>query len=343
MKFDLNGMWLTLNRFCNFRCPWCYAESTNYNKNNDMPLQLAKDIIKLGANLGIKEVMLIGGEPTYYPNLFEVLDCISEHGMMSTLVTNGYRFSEPHFLKKIEESKLDSIGFSLKGGTAEQYAESTKVKDSYGKTKRAIKNLSTLEKIRVGYSVVLSTENLENLEEIAGLVASDPTNWLLLSFCCPTISNEAEVITEHMPTQLEVIQTIVDKLPALKRILNDQFIIEQAFPSCLWPKDILDDLIQSNKIRFGCHVQGRSGLIFDEKGKLIVCNSLPNFKIGQFGKDFTTVDEFNRLWDSEDINNLYKKFREYPVKKCVDCADNKNCSGGCPLHWLTYDAKKVLA
>lgn len=42
MNLNLTGMWLTVNRFCNFRCPWCYAKSTKYNKNGDMPLELAK-------------------------------------------------------------------------------------------------------------------------------------------------------------------------------------------------------------------------------------------------------------------------------------------------------------
>ncbi len=26
------NMWLTVNRSCNFRCPWCYAKSTEYKK-----------------------------------------------------------------------------------------------------------------------------------------------------------------------------------------------------------------------------------------------------------------------------------------------------------------------
>lgn len=343
METNLTGMWLTLNRFCNFRCPWCYAESTKYYEDGNMPLDLAKKIVNFASRLGIKEIMLIGGEPTYYPYLFEILEYISSQKIQSTLVTNGYRFSDIEFLKKIEKSSLNSIGFSLKGGSEEQYFNSTKVKDSFEKIKSAIKNLSKLKKILVGYSVVLSKENLENLEEIARLVSIDPTKWLLLSFCVPTLDDFGNVVKEHMPSQAETIKVVVDKLPKLNDILNGQFTIEQSFPNCLWPKETLEYLTKNNKIRFGCHVQFRSGLIFNEKGNLIVCNSLPNFEIGQFGKDFTTPEEFKIFWDGNKLKNLYKNFKEYPVKKCVNCYDNEYCYGGCPLHWLVYNAKKVLA
>ena len=343
MKLNLTGMWLTVNRFCNFRCPWRYAETAIYTKNGNIPLELAKKIIKFGADLGIQEVMLIGGEPTYYQNIFDVIDFIATQNMKSTLVTNGYRFSDISFFNKIKGSKLDSIGFSLKGGSEEQYFASTKVKNAYMKIKAAIKNLSSLKKILVGYSVVLSKENLENLEEIASLVATDSTKWLLLSFCVPTIDEEGIPIKDHMPDQSETIKMVVDKLPKLDQILHGQLTIEQSFPNCLWPKDTMDYLVKNNKLRFGCHVQRRSGLIFDETGNLIVCNSLPNFKVGKFGKDFSTPENFKDFWYSNDLRKLYRKFLEYPTQKCVSCNENTVCSGGCPIQWLGYEAKKVLA
>ena len=286
--------------------------------------------------------MLIGGEPTYYQNIFDVIDFISTQNMKSILVTNGYRFSDISFFNKIKSSKLDSIGFSLKGGSEEQCFASTKVKNAYMKIKAAIKNLSSLKKILVGYSVVLSKENLENIEEIAGLVATDSTKWLLLSFCVPTINDDGIPIKDHMPAQSETIEMLVDKLPKLDQILHGQFIIEQSFPNCLWPKGTMDYLVKSNRLRFGCHVQRRSGLILDETGNLIVCNSLPNFKVGKFGKDFSAPEDFKDFWYNSDLIKLYRKFLEYPIQKCVNYDENAVCSGGCPLQWLAYNAKKVL-
>ena len=34
--------WLTLNRVCNLRCPWCYAKDTQYNLQNNMDFETAK-------------------------------------------------------------------------------------------------------------------------------------------------------------------------------------------------------------------------------------------------------------------------------------------------------------
>lgn len=341
MESKLTGMWLTVNRKCNFRCPWCYAESTNYSEDEDMPLELAKSILDMGADLGIKEVMLIGGEPTYYPHLFEIIQYIHDKKMKSTLVTNGYRFSDINFLKELENTKLNSVGISIKGGSKEQYIQATKV-DAYDNMKVGIKNLAKSKKFIVGYSVVLSKEVLPNLEDIARLVALNPDNWLLLSFCGPIFCDSGEVVKEHMPSREEVIKFIIENFSSLDKILQGHINIEQAFPVCLWPSKFLDELIKKNQIRFGCHVQTRSGLIFNGKGELIICNSLPNFSIGQFGKEFKNAEEFQHFWNNTQLKKFYKRFHEYPAEKCKTCKEYIDCGGGCPLHWFAYDAQTTI-
>ena len=51
MKFmNYKTCWLTVNRACNFRCKWCYERSTNYLSSDDMSLDKAKQIIKIGGS-----------------------------------------------------------------------------------------------------------------------------------------------------------------------------------------------------------------------------------------------------------------------------------------------------
>ncbi len=54
--------------------------------------------------------------------------------------------------------------------------------------------------------------------------------------------------------------------------------------------------------------------------------------IGKFGQDFNNDIELMEFWNSEDIENLYRSFRSYPMDKCKSCADYLKCAGGCGLN-----------
>ena len=73
-KIAYKNCWLTLNHACNLNCKWCYAKDTGYLKSDDMSLDMAYDIIDICHDLSINHITLIGGEPTIYPHLFDVID-----------------------------------------------------------------------------------------------------------------------------------------------------------------------------------------------------------------------------------------------------------------------------
>lgn len=66
------GTWLTVNRRCNLRCGWCYARDTDY-KSKDMSLDLAEKLINFFKELAVTQTVVLGGEPTVYPHLLQVL------------------------------------------------------------------------------------------------------------------------------------------------------------------------------------------------------------------------------------------------------------------------------
>lgn len=62
---NIVSTWLTINRVCNLSCKWCYAQEIN--KNNNMDLNTAKKLIDISNEIGVRNIKLIGGEPTIYP------------------------------------------------------------------------------------------------------------------------------------------------------------------------------------------------------------------------------------------------------------------------------------
>jgi radical SAM protein with 4Fe4S-binding SPASM domain len=307
-----------------------------------MSLKLAKQLVDFSKTLGVKNILLIGGEPTYYPHFFELVAYINEKGIKSTLVTNGYKFKDMDFVKKIEESGLSSIGFSIKAANQEQQKELTKI-DAFADIKQAIKNLSTIKNVKVGYSTVVSKDTINNMEEFAQMIADlDNTKYLRYSTCNPMFEEKGSINKKYTPEPRDLVNAFVEKFAKISEILHGKASIEQNLATCLWPKDFIDKLKQTKQISFGCHLQSRKGLVFNKDGKVIPCNSLPSFPIGQYGVDFTNKEDFEKFWMSKELVNLYDKIYEYPATKCQSCGDYLECGGGCPLKWFAYNAKEII-
>lgn len=58
---------------------------------------------------GIPHVIFTGGEPTLRPDLVELVDFAEKLGMVTGVLSNGYRFSEHKFLTEILQAGLDHL------------------------------------------------------------------------------------------------------------------------------------------------------------------------------------------------------------------------------------------
>ena len=323
-------MWLTLNRACNFRCPWCYAQNTEYENNKIMSLDLAKKLIEFAKTMGVKAVLLIGGEPTYHPHIIEILEFIKEQKMFVTIVTNGYRLHDKNFAKELENFNYGKLGFSIKAANREQHKKLTGT-DTFEEVLEAMENIREA-KFKVGYSTVINRGTIDNLEEFAYMIKKHaPKHSLLYSLCNPAISNSGAVNSDYVVPTEELTRKIAAKWEQLSEILEGRVKLEQSLPQCIWPDGFIDMLKEKKQVSFGCQVMTRKGIIFDTEGKLLVCNSLTDYPIAEFDKTFDDKESFEQFWESEELRKLYKKFYEYPMSKCADCDVYSECGGGCPL------------
>lgn len=160
----IGNVWITVNRTCNLRCKWCYAKSTKCNTEDIMPLNLAKELINFSKTISAKSITLIGGEPTIYPSIFELIKYVKTNGLRSTLVTNGYLLSDNNYLNKLKNMDLDTVGFSIKAANRQQQIDLTGI-DCFEKIKKAMHNLSNSKGIKYAYSTVISKDTIDNIEE----------------------------------------------------------------------------------------------------------------------------------------------------------------------------------
>lgn len=337
----VNSAWITVNRFCNFRCPWCYAENKKYSLADDMPIEFAKSIVDFLSELGVNRITILGGEPTYYKYLPDLITYIKERNIFTILVTNGYKFAEESYLKKIVELDIDIISFSLKASNEEQFQSLTKV-NAYDTICKAIYNLSKIKRQDVVYSSVVTLDTADNLVELAQLVSKDNLHKKLnLSFCRPSLNDQGVNSKEHVMISKLLADKIISIYDKLNDILDGMLAIEQSLPVCVWPIDFLEKLSARRQIYFGCTIRGASGLVFDTKGEILLCNFLPDFPVGKFKEDFSNKVEFYKFWESDKLNNLRKKIFSYPNYKCTTCFYYEECGGGCPLHLFVNDVQNI--
>ena len=80
---------LELSRACNLRCLYCYA-SSGMPQENELTLEEILDAADQAITLGARKIIILGGgEPLLYKNLFKVIDHILAKNVKVDLFTNG--------------------------------------------------------------------------------------------------------------------------------------------------------------------------------------------------------------------------------------------------------------
>ncbi len=84
----LLSMEIEFSRDCNFRCAYCYVEDRTAGPDEMSRDEIREVLIQAGA-LGARKIILLGGEPSIYPHLVEMLDFLADCGFAVEMFTNG--------------------------------------------------------------------------------------------------------------------------------------------------------------------------------------------------------------------------------------------------------------
>lgn len=100
---------------CQRSCPYCINSETDHNLN--LPINKAIESIKYTVDwFGVKEAIILGGEPTLHPDLFELLKKLrTESGLkMIRLTTNGIKLkNNPEFIKQLIDKDYGVQGLNI--------------------------------------------------------------------------------------------------------------------------------------------------------------------------------------------------------------------------------------
>ena len=328
--------WLTLNRQCNLRCRWCYASDTGFNSEDNMNLNVAKRIIELCSSCGIRSIILIGGEPTLYKDIFDIIDYCKEKEIKTTLVTNGVLLSDKELVRQYIEHGLTSFSISLKAPNEKAYKSLTGVACMY-KVLKAIENITNLN-ARLGVSMVITEDNIASLSEGLALAKKAGAKNFGFSFCYnfntknnPSKSNPyllAKLFSQNYESLCSVLE-------------GCNWSLEQGLPFCVWDDEAVEKINNDNHLRSICQLLAGTGLLFDTDASVIPCNAMYELKYGKFGVDFHDQKTLEEFLKKEEIKKFFSKLRRIPDEKCLTCNKAKNCGGGCVTNWTNYNFKDL--
>lgn len=154
---------------CNLACNYCRTgkADTAEAQAGELSFEEAKKVIVRLREGGVKSVILLGGEPLLYKDIFNVISCCKENGIIVRLVTNGTLITED-VARKLAATGIDHISISLDSPDTVQ-DELRNCKGCFERIDAAIRHLVAYRD-RGGYdlhlSCILTNKNSESLEAL---------------------------------------------------------------------------------------------------------------------------------------------------------------------------------
>ena len=321
MNKHVSACWLTVNRSCNLSCSWCYAK--NSNRLNTMSFDNARSVLDILKEIGIQTVIILGGEPTCYKELPQLLQECRYRNLHSVIITNGIKLADEDYLDMLLSCGLNTISISQKAHDAESYKRTTGV-DCYKEFLQAIKNLSD-RGVKPLISYVLTCDSIRNILSSITTVKAYGATQFSLGFCYDFESCCGGKGAPENPYSLW--KRFEENYDAINNAAEGNFVLQMGLPLCVANESLIQYMNEQGQIKTVCQALRQSGLIIDTDLSVIPCNAMYNIKLGKVNVEFSDKASFEAFWNSDRIVSFYNRIRSVPDMACTHCDFWTNCGG----------------
>ncbi|MHC2282903.1 radical SAM protein with 4Fe4S-binding SPASM domain [Bradyrhizobium diazoefficiens] len=310
---------------CNLGCLHCGSRAGS-KRETELDTREAKQLIEDLAQLGTRELCLIGGEVFVRRDWVELVRHAKKCGLYCVVQTGGYRFPL-HALQEAHDAGLDGLGISIDGfesdhdflrGRTGSFAEATKL------MKWAVANIGPLS-----VNTQLTSRSLPRVPEFGAFLANEGVKFWQLQLTVP-MGNASDNF--ELCLQPKDLTSLYEALAT-------------AYPSYLAAGMLL---IPGNNVGyfgryehlwrgpargghyFGC-VAGVNGMGIEADGTIKACPSLPKER---YGSGNVRESSLAQLWHGSELFewNRAASAREYSGY-CAECYYRDVCRAGCT--WMT--------
>lgn len=163
---------------CNLRCKMCNMYETLQsfklqNRPYELSSKVMQKLIKEAHDMGIQQVILLGGEPLLVPEIFKIISLVRSYNQSCTVVTNGTLLTR-EIIEKIFKANLDYLCISIDAATEETYSK-IRGENVFSKI---IDNIELLDRLkeendrefpRIVCNCTIMNQNLEELMDVVSL------------------------------------------------------------------------------------------------------------------------------------------------------------------------------
>jgi radical SAM protein with 4Fe4S-binding SPASM domain len=309
----LKGILFLVTQACNLDCHYCSSGKASVSKN--FPKDFFYKIVEELRSLGVKSLLLSGGEPLLRSDLFDMISFASQRLKVS-LSTNGTLIckNEAH---KLKEADVSEIAISLDGVSARTH-DGLRGKGNF---RRTLKGIDSLKREGLGEKInlhfCLSNRNIAeaiNLPEFAENLGIQKVTYLSMK----KLGKASEIWNDLKPDR-ESYKEFFSEL--YEAFFTRGFPIEvnsplSGFRPCIKPQE------RVSTCPFGTQ------LIVDVKGDIYPCP-------GMFFSDYClgnvfeiSIEEAMRSPKFKVLKEEYRARKER-ISKCRNCTWRNLCQGGC--------------
>jgi MoaA/NifB/PqqE/SkfB family radical SAM enzyme len=233
---------VNIGRRCNLRCVFCLDGRISSKQRQWVPLQSAREELRQGWADGCRSMGLLGGEPTVYPHLFELLEYAQELGFLRlALYSNGLRLGDAAFCDRLVAAGVTRIGISIHGHRPELEDRITSRKGSFAAKLAGIRRLVAHKRrgrLPDGLAVnpVINRLNLPHLLTLLRFFARQGVDDFRFNFVRSI--GRAEGSRALTPRYRDAARACVELIVENERRLH-RYLTFGDFPFCVWPWEVL--------------------------------------------------------------------------------------------------------
>jgi radical SAM protein with 4Fe4S-binding SPASM domain len=306
-----------LTYVCENKCPYCYVGDEG--RETHPPFERVKKIVRKLARDGIKEILLVGGNPCTYPRLKEVVGLMKKLNLKVYIISNTLSFKEKDFfLENIDDFQATILGSRAKEHDAEAGREG-----AYSILLNNIKFLNARGR-KVTIALSLHKQNFDRVFEIVrNLVENEgiKIKELVIQRIIPC--GRAANTLEFSIARKEEVDEIFKQLHQLRKKYGLRIDFEDPFPLCIVDESYR--YLQTHACEWGF----RKGSV-DFKGNIGRCGADCRFLLG----NIFDIPDLQRFWRENPILVDFRS-REWLHSKCRNCDLLERCGGGCSLSRIT--------
>ena len=342
----LNTIYFYITEGCNLRCRHCWINPPHEpgkqaGKFPYVDIELFKDIIRQGKELGMSSVKLTGGEPLIHPEIEKVLDHIYEQELRLTIETNGVACT-PKLVEKMQRCKNFFISVSIDGINAETHEWVRGVEGCYDD---AVKGMRNLIKAGTRPQLIMSvmSYNVDQMEAVVRFAEKEGCESVKFNLVTPTARGE-QMHDAGQTLSLEKLIKVGEWVER-KLIPSSKIRVVYSHPAAFHP---MGRVCRGNTGQ--CGIFGIIGVL--GSGKYALCGigeSVPELVFGDAKKD-KLVDIWN---NNKVLNNIRKGLPKDLKGVCAECLLRDRCLGSCIAmnyyrahdlfapHWYCKEAHKL--